>query len=186
MGLRSRVLAELNKWTWVRVVCPWACGWSSSRAVWTPTHGTVMRTAFSHCGLVGYGRRRGRGRGRGRGRVWAWGRIGWLTGCRGSRACRRRPTNSCHAACVSRPLATHQARRTVVVAMQASRPAGQSGLSNDTMRWTECTGPAHPRLAASVPGQPGPLTVSLPAHRFPVFGRGLLQEDAIVPYMLIC
>lgn len=113
--------------------------------------------------------------------AWAWGRIGWLTGCRGSRAFRRRPTNSCHAACVSRPLATHQARRTVVVAMQAgqaSRPAGQSGLSNDTMRWSECTGPAHPRLAACVPGQPGPLTVSILAHRFPVFGRGLHTVDA--------
>lgn len=143
-----------------------------SRAVWTPIDGTVMRTAFTSGGLVGYGRRRGRGRGR----VWAWGRIGWLTGCRGSRACRRRPTNSCHAACVSRPLATHQARRTVVVAMQASRPAGQSGLSNDTMRWSECTGPAQPRLAASVPGQPGASHCVATCTSLPNFWAGTARR----------
>lgn len=128
-----------------------------------------MRTALTHCGLARYGKRRGRG--------WAWGRIGWLTGCRGSRACRRRPTNSCHAACVSRPLATHQARRTVMVAMQASRPAGQSGLSNDAMRWSECTGPAHPRLAVSVPSPAGSLTVSLLVHTLlPSFWAGIARR----------
>lgn len=60
--------------------------------------------------------------------------------------------------------------------MQASKPAGQSGPGNDTMRWSECTGPAHPRLAVCT--WPARLShcVDTCAHRFPVFGRGLLQE----------
>lgn len=44
-GTREQgVLSELNRGTWVRVVGPGTAA-GSRRAVWTPAHGTVMRTA---------------------------------------------------------------------------------------------------------------------------------------------